>query len=114
MFGNPEIHIFKNIYLFICLFLVVLGTWCAWVVLVAVLRLSLVSASRGYSLVAAHRLLIAVVSLVAEHGLNSCGTYGSFPDQGSNPWSPTLAGEFLTIGSRGKSLHHILFIHSIS
>ena len=48
--------------LFICLFLVVL-------VFVAVLRLSLVSASRGCSLAAGHRLLTAVVSLVAEHGL---------------------------------------------
>ena len=32
-------------------------------------RLSLVEASMGYSLVAVSRLLIAVVSLVAEHGL---------------------------------------------
>ena len=55
-------------YLFICLFLVVL-------VFVAALRLSLVSAGRGYSLVAVHRLLAAVVSLVAEHGLSGCGTW---------------------------------------
>ena len=34
-----------------------------------VLGLSLVSASRGYSLVAACSLLAAVASLVAEHGL---------------------------------------------
>ena len=33
------------------------------------LEFSIVAASRGYSLVAAHGLLIATVSLVAEHGL---------------------------------------------
>ena len=32
-------------------------------------RLSLVAASRGYSLVAVHRILIAVASLVVEHRL---------------------------------------------
>ena len=61
-------------------------------------RLFLVAASRGYSLVAVFRLLIAVAFLVAEHGLQSvrvsavvghgpsCLTiYGFFPDQGSNP-----------------------------
>ena len=37
--------------------------------LLAAFRLSLVAASRGYSLVAMHRLLIAVASLVAEHRL---------------------------------------------
>ena len=26
-----------------------------------------------------------------------------FPDQGSNPWSPALAGRFLTTGPPGKS-----------
>jgi len=36
---------------------------------VAACRLSLVTASGGYSLVAMHGLLIAVASLVAEHGL---------------------------------------------
>ena len=34
---------------------------------------SLVAVSRGYSLLVAHRLLIAVASLVAEHGLWSEG-----------------------------------------
>ena len=42
-------------------------TWLHWV-FVAVHRLSLVAASGGYS-VAVHWLLIAVVSLVVEHGL---------------------------------------------
>ena len=38
-------------------------------IFVAVRRPSLVSAGGGYSVVAACRLLIAAVSLVAEHGL---------------------------------------------
>ena len=33
--------------------------------------LSLVAASRGYSLAAVHGLLIAVASLVAEHGIQA-------------------------------------------
>ena len=41
--------------------------WLPWV-FIAARRLSLVLASRGCSLVS-HRLLIAVASLVAEHGL---------------------------------------------
>ena len=48
-------HFFLKIHLF-DLFMVVLG-------------LSVVSASRGYSLVAVCSLLVAVASLVAEHGL---------------------------------------------
>ena len=53
--------------------------WLCWF-FVAVQGLSLVVASRGYSLVAGCGLLIAVASLVAEHGLwlghslSSCGT----------------------------------------
>ena len=42
--------------------------WLHWVFMAAC-GLSLVVASRGYSLVAVCRLLIAVASLVAEHGL---------------------------------------------
>ena len=42
--------------------------WLHWV-FVAALRLSLVAVSEGYSLAEVHRLLIAVASLVAEHGL---------------------------------------------
>ena len=55
--------------------------------------LSLVSVSSGYSLVVAHRLLIAVASLVAEHKLSSglqlsCSmACGIFPDQELNPYS---------------------------
>ena len=40
--------------------------WLCWV-FVTVYRLSLVVASRGYSVVKMCRLLIAVVSLIAEH-----------------------------------------------
>ena len=47
-------------YLFIYLFLALLGLWCY-------MGFSLVAEGGGYSLVAAHRLLSAVVSLVAEH-----------------------------------------------
>ena len=42
--------------------------WLCWVFM-AVRGLSQVVASRGYSLVAVHGLLIEVVSLVADHGL---------------------------------------------
>ena len=54
-------------------------------------------AARGLSLVAAHGLLVAVASLVVEHGLQGTGSVvvvyglscpvacGIFADQGSNP-----------------------------
>ena len=54
----------KFIYLFIYLFIYF---WLLWV-FVAACRLSLVAASEGYSSLQ-HGLLIAVASLVAEHGL---------------------------------------------
>ena len=59
--------------------------------------LSLVSTSRGYSLVVVCGLLTAMASLVAEHGLWGTGSTavahrlscpqarGIFPDQGLNP-----------------------------
>ena len=43
-------------------------------VFIAACRLSLISVSRGYSLVT-RRLLIAVASLVVEHRISSCGTW---------------------------------------
>ena len=70
----------------------------------------------GCSQAVVRRLLIAVVSLVAEHGLQgtgsvvvghrlSCPTAGGvFPDQGANPCPPALAGRFLTTGLPGKSM----------
>ena len=48
--------------------LVFIDFWLCWVLVVA-LGLSLVAASRGYSLVAVIRLLFAVASLVAGYGL---------------------------------------------
>ena len=53
--------------------------WLHWV-FVAVNRLSLVVASRSYSLAEVHGFLIVMASLVAEHGLRgtgfrSCGTW---------------------------------------
>ena len=55
-------EIFKKINLFIYLFLAELGLCCCT-------GLSLVATSRGYSLVAVHKLLVAVASLVGEHQL---------------------------------------------
>ena len=83
-------------------------TFCVWGALhwvfivhgpfIAATGLSLVAASRGYSLVVVCRLLTGVASLVAEHRLPgvkasvvvgyrfSClKACGIFPDQGSNP-----------------------------
>ena len=63
--GSPQasksLSLLKKFYLFTYL-------WLHWV-LVAVLWLSLIAASRGYSLVVVHGLLIAAASLVVEHGL---------------------------------------------
>ena len=53
-----SIYLFKNLHIYFGL----LG-------LLAVQAFSLVAASGGYSLVVVHRLLIAVVSLITEHGL---------------------------------------------
>ena len=55
---------------FIYLFLAELGLCCGT-------DLSLVATSRGYSLVAVLRLLIAVASLVGEHGLSSTQASGA-------------------------------------
>ena len=46
--------------------------WLHWV-FVAGCQLSLVAASKGYSLIVVHGLLIVVDSLAAEHRLSSCG-----------------------------------------
>ena len=66
-------------------------------VFIATHRLSLVAASWGCPLVAVHRLLIAVPSLVQSMGSRHAGSAvtahglccsmgcGIFPDQGSNP-----------------------------
>ena len=49
------------------LFLILIYFWLCWV-FIAVHGLSLVAMGGGYSLIAVHVLLIAVTSLVAEHG----------------------------------------------
>ena len=70
----------------------------------------------GYSLIAVRRLLIAVTSLVAEHGLygswaseqrlNSFGAQfqgmWDLPGSGMEPPSPALAGGFFTTEPPGK------------
>ena len=66
------------------------------------------SLSRGYSLVVVCKLLIAVVSVVAEHGLQACWfscpvACGILvPGPGIEPMSPGLAGGLLTTGPPGK------------
>ena len=54
--------------LFVCFGFFFFVFWLRWV-LVAVLGLSLVAASQGYSLLLVRGLLTAVASLVAERGL---------------------------------------------
>ena len=85
----------------------------------------LVVASRGYSLVTVHRLLIVVVSLVAEHalghtasivvahglsgrdtraleyGLNCSKACGIFPNRGSNPHLLHCPVDSLPLSHRG-------------
>ena len=55
------------LFYFLNLFILFIYFWLRWV-FVAVRGLSLVAASWGYSVVVS-RLLVAVASLVAEHGL---------------------------------------------
>ena len=72
--------------------------------MVAALRLSLVTTSGGYCLVAVPGILIVGASLVVEHelqgivahGLSCPDTCGIFPDQGPN--------SFVTSGPSRKSL----------
>ena len=40
--------------------------------------------------------------MVVVHGLSCSAARGILPDQGSNPWSPALAGGFFTTGPPGK------------
>ena len=61
-------------------------------------------ASRGYSIVAARRLITAVTSLVVVHRLSCSMACGILLKQGSNPCPPALAGRVLTIGLPGRSL----------
>ena len=54
---------FSQIFIYLFIYL-----WLCWI-FVAVRRLSLVAVSGGYSFIAVRGLLIAVASLVVEHGL---------------------------------------------
>ena len=70
-------------------------------------RLSLVVASKGYSVVAVHKLLIVLASLVVAHGL-WCTSLAALHHMksfrsGIKPVSSALAGGFLTTGPPGKS-----------
>ena len=65
----------------------------------------------GHSPVAVGKLLIAVASLVVEHGLSGCHPRAplphnmwNLPGPGIEPVSPALAARFLTTGPPGKSL----------
>ena len=60
---KASLSFFKNT----LLFLTMLGLHCCS-------GFSLVLVSRGYSLVAGHRPLIEMASLLAEHGLSSCSS----------------------------------------
>ena len=101
-YGMKILFIFLNLFYF----------WLCWV-LMAVCGLSLVVASRGYSLVAACGLLLlrsmrlySVGSVVVVHGLSHPTACGIFPDLESfEPLSPELAGWFLTTEPPGKSLY---------
>ena len=106
--------------LFIYLFLAVLYLCCY-------AGFSLVATSRACSLVAASRLLIAVASLVAEHGLQGAeaqqlrltgtrawaqpqlpGSMWSILRPGIEPMSPALADGFLTTGAPMKFKQQML------
>ena len=127
--GNLQarrILFFFNIYLF----LAVQGVCCCAV-------FALVVASGGYSFVAVCRLLIALASLVVEHGLQELQHLGAIvaaprswstgslnvvlrvqllhgtwhlPESGIEPASPALAGGFVTTESPGKppSMSYVL------
>ena len=88
---------------FTYVFLAVLGLHC-WV------PASLAALSSGCSQAPVCRLVIAVASLVAGHGLRSCGAWAKLPHgmwnaprAGLEPTSPALAGGFLTTGPPEKS-----------
>ena len=60
-------ELFETSSVFFFFFFFFFSYWLGWV-FVAVLRLSLVVESEGYSLVMMCRLLIVIASLAAEHG----------------------------------------------
>ena len=60
--GNNRAQVFLLLFLIVFIFF-----WPCWI-LVAVCRFSLIVVSRGYSLIAVLGLLIAVSTLISEHG----------------------------------------------
>ena len=119
--GRPGLSVgscyFSATFNYISFYLFIYG--CAGFLLLC--RLSLVAASRGYSLVAVRGLLIAVASLIAEHGLysvqasvvaahglSSCGSWA--PKHRLNSVAPglscpTACGVFPDQGSNPCLLH---------
>ena len=86
--------------------------WLCWI-FVAAYRLSLVSAGRGYSLVAVPGFLIVVALLVAEHGFPSegsvvlghrlsCWGMWNLPRPGIEPVSPALQVDPLPLDHPGS------------
>ena len=69
---------FINLFILFYLFLAVLGLCCC-------ARDFSSCGERGLLFIVVHGLLIAVASLVAEHGLSCSTACGIFPDQGLNP-----------------------------
>ena len=51
-----------------------------------------------------------VGSVIVVHGLSCSEACGIFPDRGSNPCPPALAGGLLTTGPPGKSLEFLLIV----
>ena len=76
--------------------------WLCWVFIAG---LSLVSANGGYSLVVVHGLLVAAVSLVAEHRLSSCGAWAELLH---GMWDLPRPGIELSTEPPAKPLFHFL------
>ena len=80
-----DISLWKNLFIYLFYF------WPHWP-FVAASRLSLIAGSRGYSLIAVHRLLTAVAShcrvwTLGYAGFSSCGTWAL--ECGLSSWGPT-------------------------
>ena len=81
-------------------------SWWAGATLAAVQGFLIIVAS----VVVEHRRWGTQASVVGAHGLSCPEACGVFPDQGSNLWSPALAGRFLTTGPSGKSRNSFLYV----
>ena len=109
MYTYIDTHIYEDIFLNLFIYLFWL---CS--VFVSVRGLSLVAASGGHSssrcagLSLSRPLLLRSTgsrragSVVVAHGLSCSAACGIFPDQGSNPCPPALAGRFSTTAPPGK------------